>query len=398
MKIKLTDSAVKTIAAPREGRIEIFDTLLSGFSLRVTANGVRTYVVSYRVKGDRSYRKRRFTIGTTDVCTLADARTKARDTILESKTGVDPHERRQAEIVEQARDNFAAVAHEFIERYCKVHQRSWTTTESIIKSKLSVWDGMQVAEIDRRDVLNVLDGLMDRDASYMANRTLAVIRKFFSWCIERGVVSVSPATNIKAPGKEQSRDRVLTDDELKLIWQAGDAVGYPFGPYVQVLMLTGQRRTELADMRRDHLNGNVWHLPLTKNGRAHDVPLTGKVREILKSLPVFEGPYLFTCTGGVKAINGFSKFKATLDKAAGVIDWRLHDLRRTASTGMAGQGVAPHVVERILNHTGGVISGVAAAYNRHSYETEMLAALESWARHIDGLINPKDNVRVLVRK
>lgn len=394
MKMKLTDAAVRNIPAPKAGRLEVFDALLSGFGVRITENGTRTFFVGYRVKGDRTYSKRRYTLGGVELYSLAEARQEARGVLLEAKAGIDPQERKKIERVEQARDSFAAVAHEFVERYGKVHQREWKKTQSILKS-LRGWESRQVQDITRRDVLAELDRLMDNGSPYQANRTLACLRKFFNWCIERGYITTSPAANIKAPGAEKARSHVLTGDELRAIWEACGVVGYPFGPYVRLLLLTAARRGELINARRADINGDVWKIPQTKNDRPHTLPMTPAALEIIEALPVFEGPFLFTTTGGEIPFAGFSKFKARLDKAAGVTGWRLHDLRRTAATGIAGLGFPPHVVERILNHVRGVISGVAAAYNRHGYENEMRAALEAWSRYVESIVKGKQSGRVV---
>jgi integrase len=251
---------------------------------------------------------------------------------------------------------------------------------------LCSWESKQIQEITRRDVLAELDRLMDRGAPYQANRTLACVRKLFNWCIERGYIATSPAANIKAPGLEKYRDRVLTDEELRAVWEACDAVGYPAGPYVRLLILAAARRGELAGMQRDHIGGDLWRIPQTKNDRPHAIPLTAMAQSIINDLPLFGGSYMFTSDGGRKPINGFSKLKTALDRVSGVTDWRLHDLRRTAATGIAALGFPPHVVERILNHVHGGFSPVAAVYNRHAYQNEMRAALEAWDRKIQGIV------------
>src|SRR5262249_52886787 len=179
------------------------------------------------------------------------------------------------------------------------------------------------------------------------------------------------------------------------VWRAADSLGYPFGPLVHVLLMTGQRREEIAAMRREQLDFAAALLTLPrevmKGDRMHEVPLAPSVVEILSTVPIVanaagDSPFVFTTTGR-SPVSGFSKMKAALDAASGVSGWRLHDLRRTASTGMARLGIAPHVVEKVLDHHSGVISGVAAVYNRAGYDPEKRAALDAWARKVDAIVN-----------
>ena len=186
------------------------------------------------------------------------------------------------------------------------------------------------------------------------------------------------------------------------------ALGYPFGDVVRLLILTGQRRGEVAAMRWNDLffdnEKPHWLIPanVTKNGRPHTVPLVPSVLRLLEALPRFEGPYVFTTRAGASPLGGWSQYRAKLDasivtarqraaKKRGVEqvtpmpDWTLHDLRRTTASGLARLGVPPHVIERVLNHSSGVVSGMAAVYNRHDYSDEARSALMTWARDLESL-------------
>ena len=190
-------------------------------------------------------------------------------------------------------------------------------------------------------------------------------------------------------------------------------MGFPFGPFVQALILTAQRRDEVAGMRRRELKdgGALWTIPgeRTKNGVEHDVPLVPAAQSLVASVPrVVATDYLFTTTGK-GPVSGYSKAKQRLDatilaiarKAAAdrgenpaeviIQPWRLHDLRRTAASGIARLGVPVHVIESILNHRSGQISGVAAVYNRHSYLPEKRRALESWANYLLQLVEVRSS-------
>jgi integrase len=191
---------------------------------------------------------------------------------------------------------------------------------------------------------------------------------------------------------------VLTDDELKSFWRATEQLGFPFGRAFQLMALTGQRRGEVASMRWSQVNIDqaVWTIPahVAKNGRAHEVPLSPATLEIIEALPRFVGSDFVLTTTGTTPISGFGRAKDRLDFTMESDEWRLHDLRRTAASGMARIGVAPHVIEKVLNHVSGEISGVAAVYNRHGYDAEKREALERWAKHLSNLKSSSTPKRV----
>jgi integrase len=221
-----------------------------------------------------------------------------------------------------------------------------------------------------------------------ANKFLKVVKSFFNWCVGRAIVERSPCEGIRAPTVERARDRVLTDRELSRIIQAARQLGGPYGAIVEVLALTGQRRDEVARMSWDEidLNHRVWTLPATrtKNDKPHIVQLLDPVVAVIRAQPR-AGNLVFS-RNGVAPVGDFSSHKRRLDDLCGVSHWRLHDLRRTMVSGMAGLGVAPHVADKILNHVAGMISGVAAVYQRHEFLKERRDALERWGAHVEGLL------------
>jgi integrase len=206
------------------------------------------------------------------------------------------------------------------------------------------------------------------------------------------MIEVNPVAGLKQPSKERKRDRVLSDVEIYRFWQATGELGFPFGPLLQLLLLTAQRRGELTEMRWSQIDFEraVWTIPAenAKNDRAHEVPLSDIAVEILRSLPRFVRSDIVFTTTGTTPVSGFGRVKRNLDRRMATHEWRLHDLRRTAATGMARLGVAPHVIERVLNHISGQISGVAAIYNRYAYESEKRKALGQWAKHLQMLKEP----------
>jgi integrase len=217
---------------------------------------------------------------------------------------------------------------------------------------------------------------------------------------------------MKPPTKERPRDRVLTDDELRWLWRACDELEWPFGPLTKLLLLTAQRRDEVAGMEWSEvdLKRATWTLPgeKVKNNRAHEVHLSAAALEVLKSVPHVSDSLIFTSTGSTP-VSGFSRAKSRLDtemqmakreelgkKADAIPDWILHDLRRTTATGMARLNFPPHVVDKVLNHVSGTIRGVAAVYNRFEYLEERRTALEAWGRYVENLVTPRTATVVAV--
>ena len=291
---------------------------------------------------------------------------------------------------------FRAVAERYVERHAKKHTKPTTWKE--LQRQLDVdvfpqWADRAMVSITRHDVADLLDGIERRGSPVQANRTLARLKTLFAWAVREEIIENDPTARVEKVVKERARDRVLNDSEIALFWSACDRLGYPFGNFGKLLLLTAQRRDEVAGMRWEELDlaNRVWTIPRerAKNDRAHLVHLNDLTMEIIETLPRVgaEPEYVFTTTG-VMPISGYSKAKAAIDRrmGEGVGPWIFHDLRRTAATGMAKLNIPPHVVDRLLNHVSGEIRGVAAVYNRHGYEAERRAALEAWGRYIEALI------------
>lgn len=373
--------------------VDVPDGIVPGLSLVLHPSGSKSWALRYRFNGKqkRLTLKDRF-----PKMKLAEARRAAGEMLDGLDEGKDP-----AGELDREPEAFENVVEEFIERYAK-RNKSWAETQRLLeKEAVSIWRGRNVADIGRADLLRVLDGIADRGAPYGANRTLAALRKLFSWAVERGIVADSPAAGVRAPAPERSRQRVLDDAELLEVWRAAEAVGYPGGPFVHLLILTGQRRGEAAGLRwRDvDREAGLWTLPpeMTKANRVHDVALSGAALELLDGLPEFaEGDFIFTTTGGRRPISGFSALKKTLDAAIAkareadgldeMAGWRYHDIRRSVATGLARMGTPPHVLSAILNHSPGSTQGVTHIYNRFKYHEERRAALEAWADYVAELV------------
>jgi integrase len=412
---KLTDRVVERAKPPARGRVEYFDAAFPGLAIRITENGGKSWCAFYRFKG----RLRRFTIGRYPAIKPAQARRAAAEALERVREGVDPAEEKQAqrEMRTPETDTFGAVALDYVERHHGKNSRKSTYLEAkrdIERNVLPKWRNRPIASIGRRDVLDLVDGIIARGAEVQANRTLARLRALFNWAIEKDRVAVSPVARMKLPTQEHARDRVLSDDELRWLWRACDQVGWPFGPLVKLLLLTAQRRDEVAGMEWPEINlvKRVWTIPRhkAKNDRVHDVHLSEAAIEVLRSLPRIGDGLVFTTTGKTP-ISGFSKAKRRLDaamhkanrvelstkKGASIPGWTLHDLRRTAATGMAKLKIFPHVTDKVLNHVSGTISGVAAIYNRFEYLDERRDALDAWGRYLSDLIEPATSTVVAIR-
>jgi integrase len=232
-----------------------------------------------------------------------------------------------------------------------------------------------------------------RGAPYMANATYRALRRFFYWCVEEDRLATSPMTTIKPPAEQKERERVLSDAELKLVWECAGA--FPYGPLVRLLMLTGARRDEVGQMTRDEIAGEVWEIPgsRTKNGRPHRIPLTAQARDLIEKLPKMGSGSLCFTKDGKRAFNSYSQAKVELDELiaqAGakmkVPPWVLHDIRRTVASGLARLGIQPIVISALLNHSPKRLIGITSVYARYGYDAEKRHALEAWCAHLDRVL------------
>ncbi len=384
---RLTDTGIANLNPPAAGRLEIWDAIVPGLGLRVGARR-KTFVVMARAEG----RLRRVSLGVFPGMGVAKARRKAREIIEQAQNGIDPVEaRREAKVAktQQRANTISATVEEYIERYAKPRQRSWLQTKRRLEIYLVDELGdTPVSSLTRADIVRVLDSVLEKGFATGANRTLANIKTYLRWCAERGLIERSPADLLRPPSPEVSRDRVLTDKELAAVWHASLSAGYPYGDIVRLLVLTGQRREEVGGMGWDELslNGKAWTIGSDRNkgGRLHVVPLTRPALAILRDIEQV-GPLVFPSRAdvmGETSFSGWSKAKRRLDKSSGVTNWRLHDLRRTAATGMARLGAAPFVVERVLNHATSAAGPLAAVYQRYDYAKEKEEALRLWSDEV----------------
>ena len=393
----LTVRAVEAATAPKERR-EIADGYLPGLYLIVHPTGAKSWAVRYRHHGQ----SRKFTLGGYPLLDLKAARESGAKALRAVAEGRDPGQERAQARASQP-DSIESVAQQFIERHVRRHNRPKTIRETERALRLHVlpyWRGRSVNSINRRDILDVLDRVVDGGAPIAANRVLAATRKLFNWAVSRDILASSPCAGVKPPSAETARDRVLSDDELRAVWQAADKVGFPFGSIVKLLILTGQRRDEVGRMQWSEIDVDkrLWTLPRerVKTGRPHEVPLSDAALAVLRAVPRFnDSPLVFTISG-TTVFSGYSKCKSRLDGLLSMPHWTLHDLRRTAASGMARLNINLPIIEKVLNHSSGSFAGIVAVYQKHTFAEEKRKALEAWGAFVSDLVsgNPDKVVRL----
>lgn len=409
----LTTKAVEALKPDADRRQEIPDPALSGLYLVVQPSGAKSWAVRYRHAG----KPKKLTLGKWPLMGVADARAAASEAIDQIEHGKDPSaakKRTKAAKLEaqlSERDKVKTLMSQYAKRHLASLKSGPTVKRELERHVVSQWGERDIHDISKRDVIDLLDEIADSGRVVTANRVRAYLNKFLNWCVERDILEVSPATGVKPVAKEASRDRVLSDDEIRWFWMACEVEGQPWGPLGKILLLTGQRLSEVAGMSDAEIEGQIWHLAAdrTKNGRAHDVPVTEAVTNVLEGMERIKGGAgLYHTTTGATPLSGFHKGRAhladrmneiaakELGEPVEIPHWTFHDLRRTAATGMARLGIPVRVTEAVLNHVSGTGGGIVAVYQRHDYADEKRRALEAWAQFVDGLVSGVgDNLHLL---
>ncbi len=384
----LTDAIVAEAEPPASGRLELWDAELPGFGLRVTPAGQRSWQVMYRIAG----RKRRLTLGSFPALPLKIARDAARATLKEVAKGNDPAAQRAT--LRSGALTFARFAEAYIERYAKREKRTWRADARMIEADLlPAWGPRALDDIRRRDVIEMVERVCARGHPYAANRRLALLRKMFAWGVEVDMVPATPVVGVAPPGREARRRRVLEEAEVAALWRAWDNMAWPFGPLFKLLLLTGQRRNQVASLRLADIGfaQQIWTVPEASGrpGSGHEIPLSTFALEIATSVPRTPSAYVFPARGRPdRHASGFSKAAQRASHLSGVADWRTEDLRRTAAAGMVRLGTPAPVVRNILDRAArATVGGVELGDDRSAFE-DMRAALEAWGERVRAIAGP----------
>jgi integrase len=422
---KFTDRflAALNVEEGRKDRL-VFDTVCPGLGVRVTAKGTRAFLVQWTDPATR--RKVREPLGIWGNITIEHAREAVRARLGAVAKGIDPlaeRMRRRAE-AERERAEAALTFNALIEEWKALHlahrrPRYAAEAERAIRCWLSGLLKRPAARISRTDAVNALDQIVKAGRAVTAGRTMAYARACFAWGKRRGKVPENPFAELPISAGATERERVLSDMEIAEVWTAAGTLGYPFGPFYKLMILTLQRREEVAGMRWSEIAADMrrWTLPGSrmKNGKPHDVHLSEAARSVLRTLPRVEGcEFVFTTTAyragaadtvpkgarktEPRSISGFSQGKRYLDAAIDearaeaaaklgqkpetMTAWRVHDLRRTGVTMLAMLGFDSIVVDKLLAHHPAKLRGVAGVYQRHDFARERAAALDAWAVHV----------------
>lgn len=370
--IALSDRTIRSLAPPTKGQVTFWDQSQPGFGVRVSSAGAKSFVVVYGANRTRK------TIGRYPTVSLKQAREKSKTLLAEFTLGLEQH---RSISWQDARAQFLLDS----------ERKNKPNTVAYYRKRLDAhfkFGQRNLADIGKHDILQkirkVATSASEQHHAFVAVRTL------FNWAVREDLVSSSPLQGVSGFKPPKARERVLSEDELRAVWSEAVRAPYPFGPIVQVLIITGLRRTEAASLEWGFIDKTegVIKLPadLTKNGRAHVIPLGNGLWKVISGLPRINR-YLFPSSHGKGSVfNGWGKSKARLDENLdGVEPYTLHDLRRTFATTHAKIGTPIYVTEKLLNHVSGTISGVTAIYNRHTYIEEMKLANASYEAYLDGL-------------
>jgi integrase len=350
--------------------------------VRVSKTGRKSFVVRYTHDGS----KRRVTIGPYPAWNLADARDQAREMLHAVQRGEDP----QAPPEEEPEKlTFGELADEYLERHAKPKKRSWREDDRLLRvDLLPHWESRPAVEIGRRDVSELLDGIVDRGAPIVANRVKALISKIYNFGIGRGLVDDNPSFGVPQPAKPRQRDRVLNEQEIRAVWKVLDEKGSLMAATFKLRLLTAQRGVEVLSLRWADIDGDWWTIPaeVAKNGLSHRVPLSPQAQALLAELRAAAGESEWVFPSPKRHGHPIAHVQKAAERLAELsgVDFVPHDLRRTAASHMTSIGISRLVVSKILNH---VEQGVTAVYDRHSYDSEKQDAATRWGYHLDRILS-----------
>jgi integrase len=342
----------------------IWDAGQHHFGVRVTPAGVKSFVVLI----DSGQLK---VIGRYDTITLAQARAAAAQLLAEKTLGT----------YQPCSIKFELALETFFEKHCAGLRTRYEYERMLRRDILPHLKGKTLDKITGRQIIHVLDGF----SPSIAHHAYTYVRAFFNWAVGRSYLKYSPLDRMKAPKKGRPRRPLVTDEQLQAIWHALEDDAY--GNILRLLILTGQRRSEIAHLVWPNIGKDEINLPRTKNDHAHTFPLGPVSKEIIKSAPRLNSTPLLFPSDALTVFAGWSLHKKELDKRSGVSDWTLHSLRRKFRTLHARFGTPPHIAERLINHVTGVASDVELIYDFHTYMPEMRAAVENYERELNKILH-----------
>ncbi|MBJ6609908.1 MAG: tyrosine-type recombinase/integrase [Candidatus Thiothrix moscowensis] len=383
---KLTASQIRKLKAPASGYSEYSAGSVPGLRIRVMSSGIRSWVFRFKLAGKNNV----ITLGRVDALPIADAEAAAKSYRAQITLGQDPAQeqrdtKRKAQETQTREDDlnpeFADFAADYMTRYSKKRKRTWQRDEQYLnKHILPVLGSLRLQSIARRDIVRVLNKMRDDNGiTTTSNRVRSLLHKMFNWAIQQGLIEHNPVAHTERL-KETSRDRVLTDGEIRQLWDStdGDLLGYA----LRFILLSGQRPGEVAAMQWEHVQDGVWTMERTKNGKPHKVPISGGLRQVLDDVQALQG-CKYTGTGFVFPGRSAGHAHGTsLAHTMARVPWDCaadkkphpHDLRRTCASTISRLGHPRITITKVLNHTE---THVDAVYDRWSYLPEMLKALDS---------------------
>ena len=391
MKIKMTDQALAK-QKPKDDRYEVWDTLVSNLMVTVFPSGKKTWSVRYRSDGKRVKMK----LGEYPNLALSDARRKAKDVLVSVANGENPAYEKRKDVKAKSRTRQTLQISNLLELYEKLHLSQLRTgyqAKTFLREFARDYGHLSITDFTKQDFVSLLNQIMLAGNYTKANRVYAHIKSFYSWAIGQGYLDRSPCEYIKRPYKEQSRKRFLSDQEICWFWQATGEELEPFGNMARLLLLTGQRLSEVCRMTENELQGRGhWHLSAerTKNKEQHDVFLSDLAQQIVWRDNRVAGSYLFSTTG-FSPVQSYDKpvkrFRSRMNELAGeeLPHWSFHDLRRTCETGMAMLGIDQNTIDRCTNHLSGRF--MSRVYNQYEYQSQKTEAWQRWADHVKGLVS-----------
>ena len=383
---RLTDARIRSLRA-KNHRYEVWDTE-PGFGLRVAPTGRKSFVFLYRFGG----RPRRYTLGVYPKMSLSAAREEVAKARRQIEAHVDPGAVKIG-LRQASRDaeSFAELAHEWIERYAKLNRKTWKEAlRQLEMDALPAWGRRKANRIKRRDVIQLIDQIMDRGSPVMANRTLGLLKQVFKFGVQRDIIDASPAVAVDKPAKEQRRDRVLSEEEIRKFWVALDdaAMSSDMRIALRLCLVTGQRRAEVSGLQHAEIDGDWWTLPKerSKNGKAHRIYLSPLARELVAQASGHD--YLFPSPRNNGPIEPRALTNAVTKNRQhiGLDRFSTHDLRRTVATRMAESGVSRFDIAKVLNHSDNEITAV---YDHYAYDSEKKKALLRWSRRLENILESK---------